>query len=235
MIEIFDSKTLSISIRNNVVSKDNDNILLSFTGIGHAMGGIDVQNAEFFGLGRNFDNVIFITDKTRSWGNLLNFEQINIIVKQFANNSKLYSIGNSMGGCLSIIASKYIEISVSISFAPQFSVNPKIASWETRWRDYISNIKTHDIEHVGSYFNNKTRYFIFSSGDKLDRRHATLFPVKGNINHYLFPEFNHALASQLKEVGVLYEIISKALDGSINLDDIKKSYNIKTEQLSPKQ
>jgi hypothetical protein len=40
------------------------------------MGGINVQKPEFFGAGRSFDNIIFITDKTRSWGNQLDFDSI---------------------------------------------------------------------------------------------------------------------------------------------------------------
>ena len=51
-------------------------ILLSFTGIGHGMGGIDVQRPEFFGAGKSFGNVIFMSDRKRSWGNSLDFGRL---------------------------------------------------------------------------------------------------------------------------------------------------------------
>jgi hypothetical protein len=212
---IFENDFLKISPRQEQSGQETNSILLSFTGIGHGMGGLNVQKPEFFGAGRSFDNIIFITDKMRSWGNQLDFDSIKELLSPYIEERKVYSIGNSMGGFNSIISTNYIPTEVSISFVPQYSVHPSIVPWEKRWKQYTSKIHKYRFESVENYMNDTTNYFIFSGGIDADLRHAELFPVKDNIHHYTLHNVAHNVATALKEMGALNETVQ----GCFNLEN----------------
>jgi len=138
---LFEDSVLKITSRAPEPAPDGRRTLLSFTGVGHGMGGVNVQKAEFFGTGRNFDNLLFLTDKTRSWGNLLDFDDIAARLAPFREGTELSAIGNSMGGFLAIVASRFMPMRRVVSFVPQFSVDPALVPWEFRWKEYREAIR----------------------------------------------------------------------------------------------
>lgn len=227
MIE-FEDENIKISARQAESDHMSNSVLLSFTGVGHALGGIDVQKPEFFGAGRSFDNIFFINDKTRSWSNNIDYNFLKKFLMPIVGNRKIFSIGNSMGGFNAIISSYFVKTEACIAFGPQFSVHPDIAPWETRWKNYISHIKEYRFLCVGDYITDATRYYIYTGGEGLDRRHASLFPVRSNIYHYSFPEIIHNAAPMLKERGLLDDLIQSCF----NLSD-GKPRDVECATLSP--
>lgn len=193
------------------------------------MGGLNVQQPEFFGTGRSFDNIIFITDKTRSWGNQLDFCFVKDVIAPLIETRKVYSIGNSMGGFNAIISTRYIKTDVCIAFVPQYSVNPSIVPWEMRWKEYTSDIENFRFESVSEYMNETTNYFIFTGGKGPDKRHANLFPVMENVHHYSFPSISHNVAITLKEMGALDAVVQSCFDRAKDLPQ-----NLEYDTLSPK-
>ena len=228
-MSIFEDDFLKITSRQTQSDHKSNSILLSFTGIGHAMGGLNVQKPEFFGTGRSFDNIIFITDKTRSWGNQLDFDIIKDAIAPLTETRKIYSIGNSMGGFNAIISTGYIATDVCVAFVPQYSVNPSIVPWERRWKKYTSNIENFRFESVSEHMNETTNYFIFTGGRGPDQRHAKLFPVNGNIRHYSFPSIAHEVARTLKEMDALDAVVQSCFDRASDLPQ-----NLEYDTLSPK-
>jgi hypothetical protein len=228
-VSIFEDDFLKITIRQKQSVSVTNTVLLSFTGIGHAMGGLNVQNPEFFGAGRSFDNIIFITDKIRSWGNKLDFQFINETITPYVGDRKISSIGNSMGGFNSIISTNYIPTDVCISFVPQYSVNPLIVPWERRWKQYTSEIVEYRYDSVENYINDKTGYYIFSGSIGADHKHAQLFPVKNNVHHYSFHNIAHDVASKLKDQGLLEKSVQSCFNGT---NDLPQESGYK--KLSPK-
>ena len=190
-----------------------DMVLLSFTGIGHGMGGIDVQRPEFFGAGKSFGNIIFISDRKRSWGNSLDFGRIFEVLEPHIKQRRVYSIGNSMGGFLSIVASNFLPIHSSLSFVPQFSVDPRVVPFERRWKEHTQKIRDFVIPNATNFINDETRYFIFSGGNGPDVNHARLFPHRSNVFHYLFEDMGHNVAARLKEDGDLQGSIEACFRG----------------------
>ena len=229
---LFDDDFLNISARSGP-GTPGGNILLSFTGIGHGMGGIDVQKPEFFGTGRDFDNLLFLTDKTRSWGNRLEFDRIAEILAPWTQGQRVYSIGNSMGGFLAILCSAHVPMVASLSFSAQYSMNPGIVPWEQRWRKYTRDIPEHRIGHAGSYMQDGTRYVLLSGGMGPDGRQAALFPTGPNIEHFRFPEIEHDLAVRMKERNALSGVIADAFAGTLDPQDISRRSGFEVEQLSP--
>lgn len=193
-------------------------VLLSFTGIGHAMGGINVQKIEFFGTGRTFDNVLFIDDLQRSWGNALDFPTIFAAIRPYLEGRRVCSIGNSMGGFLGVVASAFWEIEMVVAFASQFSVSRAVIPQEERWQKFTRSIKEFRIPSLEGYFNDTTRYFLFSGGAGREHLHWSRFPKKDNVSNVVFAGVKHNLASTLKEEGSLPQIIDACFGGRFDVD-----------------
>lgn len=205
---IIDNNDVKVSL----IEKPTNTVAFCFTGIGHAMGGVDVQRDEFFRL-TNDSSVIFITDKKRSWGNNLDFENIKGLISHYIVNKKLFAIGNSMGGFLAVIASRYFTFETVIAFSPQFSIKDTVVPWETRWRDYVAEITCWQYESLVDCFNDNCQYYIFSVGHNLDGKQIGKFPTANNIHKLIINNENwgHTLAAELKLHHVLYEVIAGCL------------------------
>ncbi|MCV6585359.1 MAG: hypothetical protein OIF47_07475 [Marinibacterium sp.] len=192
---------------------DSGAILLSFTGIGHQVGVINVQHPEFFGAGRSFDNTLFVSDKTRSWGNRLDFNRLAEVVAPYAAGRDVYSIGNSMGAFLAILGSSFVPMKTVLSFAPQYSIDPAVVPWETRWTEFTGTLDRIVYSKAGDYMVDGTQYYVFSGGRGDDLKHAQLFPVRDNLFHVLFPNAGHGLSAQLKKKKMLKPIIHGCFGG----------------------
>ena len=191
----------------------NGRTLLSFTGVGHAMGGIDVQRPEFFRTGEAYRHIVFVTDLTRSWGNALDFSLIRDHVAGLTESDTVDALGNSMGGFLALLAPAFLPVRRAVAFAPQFSVHPGLVPWETRWGHYRKAIRDWKYDSLEGRFADTTGYFVFSGDNALDRRQAGLFPVSDNLTMTLLEGFGHDVANDLKQAGVLQELIAACFEG----------------------
>ncbi|GHB42098.1 hypothetical protein GCM10007094_34130 [Pseudovibrio japonicus] len=228
---LFEDENLIITERGETDAKSNT-VLISFTGVGHKLGGIDVQKPEFFGAGKNFDNFIFVTDRRRSWGNNINFDLLKKIILRVSKDKKLFCLGNSMGGFLSIVATKFLTIEVSVSFVPQYSVKPEIVPFETRWVNYTQDIEHYKIHSLDEYFNNSTKYYIFTSRDRLDYMQAKLFPKRNNIYHFNYRKIKHDLARQLKMNQELTPLLLHCFSGQ-DIKSLRGAVKLSPRQIAP--
>ena len=121
-------------LRIIVVPNTGDTATLCFSGVGHSFGGIDVQSPEFYKCSDRATS-IFIIDKKRSWGNKIDFNFAIDTIKPFIEGKVVNSIGNSMGGFLSILVTRFIDVSAVIAFSPQYSVCKSIIPSENRGRN----------------------------------------------------------------------------------------------------
>lgn len=233
MHTLLETEDIRIASRGLAPVLSGGGTLVSFTGIGHGMGGVDVQKAEFFGAGRRFDNLVFVTDKTRSWGNRVDFDEVARILAPFTATGPTCAIGNSMGGFLAIVMSAFMPIDVVVAFVPQFSVDPDVVPWEHRWSEYRDMIESYRIRDAGVYFVPHSRYVLFSGGRGLDLKHAGLFPVRDNICHLVFSGAGHAVAADLKEQGLLDRVVGEALSGDVDLSSLKPDGAMTVARISP--
>ena len=199
-------------------------VLLSFTGVGHAMGGIDVQSPEFAGAGSTYDAVFFISDLTRSWGNRLDFAQLDALIAEAAPGAERHCIGNSMGGFLALLAPSLMPVSQVLAFAPQFSVDPSIVPWERRWEEYRNGIDTWRFPSLKDCWQDQTRYHVLIGALGIDRRHAALFPT--DLPNLLVTKVpaRHDLAAELKTAGVLRDVIQKTFAGTFTPAWFEQAY-----------
>jgi pimeloyl-ACP methyl ester carboxylesterase len=215
MIDIYEDDRLKISVVENTEADKADSVILSFTGLGHRVEDTHIQKPEFYGTGRAFAATVFITDKTRSWGNALDFDVITKLIAPYIKGRKIFTIGNSMGGFNAILAGHYFPVEACVAFAPQFSVDRRVVPWEDRWSKAIARIKSFDVGVISDFMNDTTRYYLFSGGRGLDYFHAALFPKGPNIFHYRFNRLGHHLSGKLKKRGALDDLIRGCFEGDV--------------------
>ena len=202
----YEDDFLKISYSNEFKS---DRCLIVFTGVGHAMGAIDIQREEFYNQ-HKLGMVIWITDKKRSWGNNLNIKKISSAVKKFSENRKIYIIGNSMGGFLAILFSKFLEAKKVIAFSPQFSVCPDIVPDEKRWMNHRQYIDEYRYKDLSDSFDRNTKYaLLIGDGQHEDIHYSKFikFSSLSNIELIRFNETGHKVASNLKDLNLLNQSI----------------------------
>ena len=195
-------------VKVSILTGSSENIVFCFTGVGHAMGGIDVQKEEFYRIS-NSATTIFIVDKKRSWGNNIDFDRLRLFLEPYIHNKQLFALGNSMGGFLAVVASKYFSFNAVVAFVPQYSVSKKIIPSENRWDIYVNQIHKWKIESLEECFLDHTQYYIFGDNSQNEKVQLSFFPEQNNIHKVIIKnsEWNHKVALKLKELDVLYDCI----------------------------
>lgn len=188
--------------------RDAARVLLCFTGIGHSLGAIPVQQDEFVGTALSYGVPVFIHDKTRSWGNSFSFEQLASILEPLCGGREMSAIGNSMGGFLAVAASSLLPLRRVVAFAPQFSVNPQVLPDERRWMEYRRNIVHYRLPSLEGCFERAEQYFLFSGDTPEEERHWRHFPARANVYNFVRPGTGHDAAVLFKTDGVLSRLIS---------------------------
>jgi hypothetical protein len=220
-ITLLDNDELKVS----ALKRESNYVTLCFTGIGHAFGGVDVQSEEFI-RSSELATSLFIVDKQRSWGNNIDFMQIADLVSSHGNEKIINAIGNSMGGFLAILATKFVPITNCVAIVPQFSVHKSVFPNENRWDDYVDNIANWRHIDLSDAFNDTTNYYILAGLGGADDRHIERMPRKPNVRKILFKgfRFEHEVARALKADGKLYDVINDCFSGVDAKDIVSKNF-----------
>lgn len=210
-----------VEIRGNVEDLAlAERVFLSFTGIGHKLGDIEVQKLEFVGSSSRRGVPIFFSDLNRTWGNGLDFEAIAARLAPYLEGREVVAIGNSMGGFLAILATSYLKIDTVIAFAPQFSVHPEVVPGEIRWTNHRAKITTWRYPSLEGHFHKGVRYYVFFGNEGREILHYSRFPVVPNLMCVICPRMRHTVATDLKARGLLDEVIAACVERRFTLANI---------------
>ncbi|ANT60958.1 hypothetical protein AYJ57_11640 [Salipiger sp. CCB-MM3] len=196
--------------------------LVTFVGVGHGLGGIDQQSEEFRKLSSGgWGSQLFVFDKTRSWGNALDPELLARLTAPHRAGRKVSTLGLSMGGFLAAQMSRPLGAARCIALAPQYSVHPEIAPFDTRWTRYSEQISTWRQPSLMGSFDSACRYELIFPDLPVELAHAERFPKAPNIRRFTVPSDNHNVAATLKARGQLYPLLEALLreDGAGALPD----------------
>ncbi|WP_134682194.1 hypothetical protein [Paracoccus ravus] len=201
-----------------------EKVIVSFTGVGHGMGGIDVQQVEFAGSASRHGVLVSVIDRKRSWGNGLDLPGIVARITALAAGRPILTLGNSMGGFLAILFSTPLNAERCVAIAAQYSVSPAVLPDERRWRSYRRAITVWQHPSLDGAFNPHTLYTTLNGGFPQDRRHWRRFPDLENARHYVLKGVKHNVAPHLKDKGQLSAVLDHALAGPWNEDLISGGY-----------
>lgn len=193
-------------------------VMFSFTGIGVNRLKAETQPPEFVGTASGQGALIVITDLSRSWGNHVDWSAIDAAVRPYIEGRSLYSIGNSMGGFLSVLATSIWPISTAIAFVPQYSLHPEVLPQEERWQTLRKGILAWPYPSLAGHIHADRTYHLFFGDFAPDMVHARCFPGAPNVHRYIFPGAQHGIAGHLKQAGVLNDFVSACVNGSFELD-----------------
>jgi len=188
--------------------------IVSFAGVGFGSDG--VQKEEFAKTMSGLAHAqYFVIDRTRTWYNETHEEIVDVLAPLLAGHNSITSLGNSMGGFGAIyFASRLPNCSSAIAFAPQFSVMPQIAPFETRWESYRRAIRRWPVPHALHGVRSDLRILVFVGSSGLDRMQAQLMcehaPPRMTI--WALAGQRHRLASYLRDRGALGGLLACAVE-----------------------
>ncbi|WP_108262855.1 hypothetical protein [Mangrovicoccus ximenensis] len=174
-----------------------------------------MQAPEFFRAGEAFDNMLFIDDLGRSWGNAIDFAAMFARLAPFLDGRRVFCMGNSMGGFNAVLATNFAEVEVCLSVVPRFTVHPDWDLPDGEDRPYLADIRDWRFPTLAGQFNGRTLYKVLSGSSPTETCHSRLFPVQPNLHHYELRPTNHGLARSMKQQGVLPELVAGAWDGTM--------------------
>lgn len=208
--------------------KETDFIFLSFTSL---LGDDfdpedDEQHFMDFKPLASIYSTIYITDKTMSWGNNMDWELLSETITPYINNKKVIAIGLSMGAFNAIIGSKFIKIDKVIAFCPQYTVNLEIfpKSGYEPWSNRITNWRFPTVE---SGFVDHTEYIVaVGSTDIADTMFLDKFSPYCEILNF-GSKYGHNVPKDLKDRGVLYTFIDLAVTKDVQaLHEFRDTYSV---------
>jgi hypothetical protein len=198
--------------RLSFINNETDIIFVCFSSLGVKE---EVQQLDFYSLSKKY-SVLFVTDKTNSWGNNLEWRSLAKIINNKIANKQSYSIGVSMGGTNSVLSSNYLDTKYVVAFNPQFSIHPLVEPNGT-YLSYARKITHWKHKTIKSSFNNKKTFYTFvSTNDANDVRYIDIYP------EHLYncgKNFGHNLAFDLKNAGLLQGLLDVIVLGH---EDITK-------------
>jgi hypothetical protein len=186
--------------------------IISFSGIGMGLGGIQIEEFRK-SLSGTSNDIYFVKDKTRHWYNS-SFHKICDLLNQDLSCQGInhaITLGNSMGGFGAIIFAGQLRACRSaIAFSAQSAVDPAIVPWEQRYKTYTDTVSHWTGLDATKLLDPDINYILFfGNNDPVDIRHATRMAIAEypNVAIYVFLRAGHNLADYLKQEGVLHQLI----------------------------
>jgi hypothetical protein len=209
-------------------SDDCDEIMLAFTGVRHALAGIDKE--DFVNTNRTSRlkrDAYYINDLARSWYNEIRQEVIDVLQPRIRGR-RVVTLGNSLGGFGALMFSGLFETcDVALAFVPQYSIKPKLVPFEDRWDEFKTNINAfeHDTCFLpGIDYTHCCKYVFCGEVDARDLAHAKLIAksAKANTHVFLIVGCGHDLSFKLRERKLLRRLVDIATSKGENAASIQQ-------------
>jgi pimeloyl-ACP methyl ester carboxylesterase len=196
-----------------------DTLVLSFAGVGRPEEAVQgVEAARLAGEGGK-NHVMFIADASRSWMNgpgiMDGVKTALDMLRARIQPRRVIAVGNSMGGSSALIFAGAHRVDAVLALAPQFSVCPDVAPWETRWQHYTKDVAEWRYPTCPDLSGSDTQVTILHGRDQEERRHAMMFKDGPRIAHFLMGRYNHRMSQKLKKRGLLQPIFSAFIAGDL--------------------
>ncbi len=133
---------------------------------------------------------------------------------------RVVSYGSSMGAYGAIRFGGLAGASVALALSPQYSIDPRTARFERRWK-YDSKRIDFTLERTLKAPFVETAYIVYDPGDA-DRRHADLFRRKTRVIDVPLAGVGHPATGFLAEVGMLTDLMLDFVAGTLDVADLRR-------------
>ena len=208
---LFDDETCRIVHETG----DNGRAVISFAGVGYALGGIQVEEFHRSLDGTHLD-IYYVIDKERHWYNRCYDAVLATINRSLAERhiAESFTLGNSMGGFGAVLFASALErCRRAIAFSPQSSVCPAVVPFEDRWREWTQHISRWQVPDAVPQMRRGVSYLLFfGATDMRDLRHIDrLAAGAGETLCCRIEDRAHGVAAEIKRHGLLVPLLAALL------------------------
>jgi pimeloyl-ACP methyl ester carboxylesterase len=199
--------------------------IVSFAGVGHGLGGIQIEEfaRTLTGVPRQHD-IYFVIDKHRSWYNRAS-DKLEAVLLALVTGRKLVTLGNSMGGFGALLfATRWPGCEAAIAFVPQYSVDPRVVPTEHRYDQWVNAITEWRFSTcMGDARPGCQRLVFFGLGQPHDLVHYAHFEAARSPGLELIgiEGSTHDLAAHLRAKGALRPLFDAIIQGDASGDEVR--------------
>ncbi len=194
---------------------NNGVAVVSFAGVGFALGGIQVEEFRRSLDGSDFD-IYFVIDKQRQWYNAIYSLAADVLNTSLQSRSiaASFTLGNSMGGFGAVLfAGALHRCRRAVAFCPQSSVHRGCAPFEDRWQEWTGAIAEWRVPDAVPHMRAEVEYALFfGASEPRDLAHAQRFAAaSGRKLVCVVEQSAHGVAGHLKRHGQLVPLLRTLL------------------------
>ncbi|OWK28438.1 hypothetical protein [Sphingomonas dokdonensis] len=132
--------------------------------------------------------------------------------------ARVITYGSSMGGYAALRYAQACGAQAAIGLSPQFSVDPRIVPWETRWQADVARTRFAERDYAGA----PEGYVVFDPCLALDARHAAMIVAASGATAIPIPFGGHPVGPLLVETGALQAAIRAIVAGTFNPAEMRR-------------
>lgn len=194
-------------------------LVLAFSGVGDRKEAVPTPEAIRLTGWDGENHVLFIGDASRSWMNAPGLVDkllaaVDALVAKI-KPSRIVAFGNSMGGTAALIFAGLRKLDAVLAIVPQYSVRRDLVPEEKRWMHFRQHITDWPYPAVPELSVAQGEIMVLHGGEDREIIHARRFRCGPGVDHYVVPQYGHALALCLKNTRVLRPLMSHVLTGNM--------------------
>jgi dienelactone hydrolase len=194
-------------------------LVLAFSGVGDRKEPVPTHEATRLTGWDGENHVLFIGDASRSWMNAPGLvEKLVAGVDRLVDTiqpSRIVAFGNSMGGTAALIFAGLRKLDAVLAIVPQYSVRRDLVPEEKRWMHFREHITDWPHPSVPPLTADRGDIMVLHGGEPREIIHARRFRCGPGVDHYIVPQYGHALALCLKKTRVLRPLMTHFLNGNM--------------------
>ncbi|MCD2316284.1 hypothetical protein LQ954_08995 [Sphingomonas sp. IC-11] len=125
---------------------------------------------------------------------------------------RVITYGSSMGGYAALRYALPCGADTAIALSPQFSADPRIVPWETRWQADVARTRFDEPAYHGAAH----EYVLYDPRVRLDQRHAEMIAGADGATCIPIPFGGHPVGPLLVETGALQQAIRSIVAGDFD-------------------
>jgi tetratricopeptide (TPR) repeat protein len=133
---------------------------------------------------------------------------------------RVLAYGSSMGGYAAIRFGGMAGASVALAISPQFSIDPRTARFERRWK-YDSDRIDFSLERMLKAPFVDTAYIVYDPHDA-DRRHADMFRRRTRVIDVRLPNAGHPATGAIAQAGLLTDLVLDVVHDRLDIDEVAR-------------
>jgi hypothetical protein len=137
------------------------------------------------------------------------------VAEQVGGFERVVAYGSSMGGYAAIRFGGMAGATVALAISPQFSIDPRTARFERRWKSDSDRIDFSLERTLRAPFV-ETAYIVYDPFDA-DRRHAELFRRRTRVIDVRLPNVGHPATGAIAESGLLTDLVVDVVNDRLDV------------------